>query len=185
MIEYDVIVIPGRGYKDGSLPPSSRSCIEKAVQLIQEGKAATIVLSGKYSHAVSHIPPKTEAWVMGEYAVTLNIDPSCIYLEEESQTTVENFYFVKKQFLIPNGWKRVCAIGIYPHTLRMQLNAEYVLGPEYTITTLRTDFRFPENIQKKIEGEETNKLRHAKVFLSQFEKGDHEAIYQAALHART
>jgi uncharacterized SAM-binding protein YcdF (DUF218 family) len=185
MIEFDAIIVPGRGFKDGKLPPSSESTVVRAIQIYQQGKCNTVIFSGKYSYLVEDNPPlKTEAAMMAEYAIKFNIPSSAILLEEDSQTTVENFYFVKKNILIPNGWTRIYAVGIFPHTKRMQLNAEYVLGPEYQLTTVATDFRFPSNIQKKVEAEEDTKYQIAKHFFKGMEKGDHEAIYQKALADR-
>ena len=184
VIEYDAIIVPGRGFKDGLLPPSSASTVQRAIQLYQEGKSAAVIFSGKYSHVLSETPPKTEAMMMGEYARTLNINLADVYLEEESQTTVENFYFVKKNILIPCKWTRICAIGISPHSKRMLLNAEYILGPEYQIRVLATDFRYPSNVQKKVEAEEYTKYQMAKHFFKDKVKGDHETIYQAALKDR-
>lgn len=181
MIEFDTMIVPGRGFKDGKLPPSSESTVERAIQIYQRGKCDVVIFSGKYTYTLEANPPETtEAKLMAAYASKFNIPSSVIYLEEDSRTTVENFYFVKKNFLIPNNWTRVCAIGIAPHSRRMALNAQYVLGPEYTITTVTTDFRFPPNVQKKVEAEEDTKYQIAKHFFKDITPGDHEAIYTKA-----
>ena len=182
MNTYDAIIIPGRGTtSENTLPESSISTIEKGVELYNKNQAPFIIFSGKYTWKLNAAPPpSTEAQLMAKYAKSLGLPQDAILLEENSQTTVANLCYVKEQFFLPKRWKKGLIIGIFPHTNRIKLNAEYVFGPEYEIDTLATDFVFSSEIQEKVVQEEESKLRDAEKWLSQFTKGDHKTIFKAA-----
>lgn len=181
MSKYEALIIPGRGTtSENTLPASCISTVEKAVDLYNDRKASFIIFSGMYTWKLNTSPPHTEAFLMANYARSLGLPNEAILLEENSQTTVANLCYVKELFFLPRKWRTGLIIGIFPHTNRIKLNAEYVFGPEYQIDTLATDFSFPPEVQKKVVQEELIKLEDAKKWLRQFTKGDHKAIFKAS-----
>lgn len=180
-MKYDAILVLGRGvYKDGSIPESAKSTIEKAVELFNASQADKIIFSGKWTYTLDYTPPTTEARVMANYAQSLGLPESATLLEEEAYTTVTNAYFIKKNFLIPNNWKRVVLVSTHPMSQRAHWTLGLIFGPEYTCDLINSDFYFSPDILKEKEAKEKEKRQYGKKFcqLHNLIPGDHETIFR-------
>jgi len=180
-MEYDAVLILGRGvYKDGSIPESAKSTVEKAVELYNSGAANRIIFSGNWTYNIDYTPPLSEAKAMATYASTLGLPKAAIFLEEESYSTVSNAYFIKKDFLIPNQWHRVVLVSVYPMDKRAKFVLETVFGPDYSCDLITTEFSFPQEVIEEKKLSERNKMKHAKEFyrVNSVIPGDHETIFK-------
>lgn len=178
-MNYDAILVLGRGvYKDGSIPESAKSTVEKAVELYNGHQAERIVFSGKWTYKADYIPPTTEARAMANYARTLGLPEKAIHLEEKSYTTVSNAYFIKTEFLIPNNWHRVLLVSVYPMDKRAHKAVSTLFGSDYVCDLVTTDFVFPSEILKDKEAKEKEKREYTKKLYEShsLKPGDHKEI---------
>jgi len=180
-MKYDAVLVLGRGvYKDGSIPESAKSTIEKAVELYKNGEAGRVIFSGRWTYSIDYTPPQTEAKAMADYASSLGLPNQAILLEEKSYTTVSNAYFIKKEFLIPNNWRRVVLVSVHPMDKRAHYVLNVVFGSEYVCDLVTCDFVFPPDALKEKEKKEAEKIIIAREFYAhhKINPGDHETIFR-------
>ena len=88
----DCIIVLGAG-TDGKTPnPVFRERLNHAVTLYENGYADTILLTGGYSPGNEH----SDAWIAGQYLLSMGIPKGAILLEENSTITQENLQFSKE-----------------------------------------------------------------------------------------
>ena len=180
-MKYDVIAVLGRGiYKDGSFSESAMSTVEKAVELYKDGEAPRIIFSGKHTYGLDYTPPTTEAEAMADYAKKLGLPDGAALVEKESLTTIMNWYFIKKKFLLPNNWKKVLLVSVVPMDERAKLTMDTILGEDYKTGLINCDFRFIGELAKEKKESESSKIVEAKELLkkSGVKAGDHEALLE-------
>jgi len=175
---YDAVLVLGSGIREGgSLPESSMAMVKKAVELVKSGCASYVIFSGRWSYALPHTPPVTEAKAMANYASSLGLPKEAILTEDESFTTVSNTCLVKKNILEKRNWKRIILISLYPQDKRAEYNLKRVLGRGYQSKTILADFQYPpEKLAALIETEKI-KIREARAFHKGIKAGDHEKIF--------
>ena len=174
---FDAIVVLGGGnHPDGSLNVDSAARVKKAVELFNRGLAVRIIFSGAYAMMLDVPPEKTEAASMKELAIELGISKSSILVEEQSQDTSSNAYFVMINFLKPNNWKNILVVAAEFHALRAKYLFEFVLGPNYQVDLAISDSGLTgEDLKKKIERERRS-LTVVKFLLGDTKPGDLVAI---------
>jgi uncharacterized SAM-binding protein YcdF (DUF218 family) len=178
MKKADVIIVLGRGiYKDGLIPESAQASIKKAVELYKNGKAGHITFSGKWSYSLDYTPPITEARAMANFSRDLGLPEQVIKLEEESDNTLSNCYYIKTRLLEPNNWKHIILITIDPQDKRAPYHMEKILGSGYAIETVPADFSFSEEKRTQLAAIEKQKMENVVTFYQDFTPGDHEAIF--------
>lgn len=181
MKKFEAIILLGRGvYMDESIPESAMCAVKDAVDFYNQKVTEHIIFSGKWSYKIDFTPPLTEAQAMANYAIKLGLPEEAITIEDESNTTVSNCYYIKKNILEPNNWKNVLLIGIKPQHIRAFFNLEYVLGHDYKCEVIPANYSFPPEKHKILEKIEIEKMIGAKKLFEPFKPGDHEAIYEAA-----
>jgi len=161
--------------KEGELTQIGRSRVEKAVSLYKFNHASRILLSGRHTHRITFIPPRTEAQAMREYAINLGVKPEHIYLEENSMDTLGNAYF-SKQFFLKYNWKSIIIITSNFHLARTQYLFKKVYGREFNFEIIPSlTFLPPENLMKHIDLE-AQTIDKYKVQLDQINDGDDIAV---------
>ncbi len=130
MAKYDAIVCLGGNVEPSGEPGRhARLRTDKAIELYQASVAPRIVFCGKWNslrHQQSR--PKTEAQDMADYAIRRGIPERNIILEEKSQSTAENIYFLRQDVLSRHDWSRVL-IETSPYSLhRIRLIVRKILG---------------------------------------------------------
>lgn len=179
--KYDVVLVLGSGvYKDGSIPESAEARIRKAKELFDKGTVDHIILSGKWSYRLDYTPPLSEAGAMAEYGESIELSHQKILLENESTTTMTNFYFIKK-ILRENGWRKVILVINRPYVERTKLNMEMVLGPDYECEVIEPDYRFPKEKEEELVRIEVEKIKVVREFYKDVKPGDDESIYNRGL----
>jgi uncharacterized SAM-binding protein YcdF (DUF218 family) len=129
---FDAIVVLGAGnLPNGSLNVDSTARAKKAVELFNRGLADRVIFSGSHAMRLEKVPPVSEAAGMAKLARTLGVPDESIYIEEKSQDTFSNAYFVKIDYLIPNNWKHILIVAAEFHSLRAMYIFNHVLGSKY------------------------------------------------------
>lgn len=128
-MKYDVIVVLAGGITNQeTLPESVKKRILLAKKFYDQKASPRILMSGKWSKYWDYIPPQhTEAMLMRQYAVSLGLPKSSILIEEHSQNTFENAFYVSKLFLEPRLWKKVLVVTSDFHINRAQYIFKQVL----------------------------------------------------------
>jgi len=179
---FDVALVLGSGIKaNGELANSSKSAVEKAVELLKEGEVSNLVFSGKWAWSLDYTPPLTEAEAMSLYAQSLGCSPDKIVTENTSVTTVSNLCLVKTEILLKKGWRKIVLIDNEPCHKRALLNMNKVLGPGFATKVVVTGFRYSDEVMRELKEAEGKKIQDAKDFYKDIENGDHETIYRLAM----
>ncbi len=167
----DVIVLLGGGInRDGSLPSEPRMRVEKAVELLNQGVAQFMIISGSHGFW-ARTPPRTEAEAMAQHATSLGISRDRIVLEDVSRDTASNA-ILTKAILEERGWKDLTVVTSKVHVPRAEYVFKKVLGPSYSVDF--TDV-IPRKPLFKLAGERA-RVAVIKRWIDHVEAGDHEAV---------
>lgn len=180
METYDAILVLGRGIdQEGNIPDSAKDTVNKAVDLYKKGVSERIIFSGKWSYKYQGEYSTTEAEAMAEYARELGLPEDAILIENESDDTVTNVYFIKTKFLIPNNWRKVLLVTIEVIETRAFMILKKVLGPDYRCDVVVVDYKLPEDIREDVIRTESKKVEWTRKSSKKFKDRDHESIYKA------
>lgn len=172
---FDCIVVLGHSAREDDTVMQAR--VRKGVELYQGGAAACLIMSGRWSFKLkASPPPRSEAAVMRDFAMSLGVPKEAFLLEDESTDTLSNAYFTKVRFLAPLGWRRICVVTSEVHAERALWLFRKVLGPEYAV--LRHEAPSSSSETELREGYERNArlLRQIQAILEDVEDGDNDAI---------
>lgn len=154
-MQFDVIVVLAGGLTpEGTLPQSVKDRVVVASNSYQHHRASKILMSGRWSSHWEHFPPlTTEAGLMRAYAISLGVPKKSILVEEHSQNTFENAFYVTKLFLEPNNWKKILVITSDFHIRRTSRIFSKLLGSEYSLQFLapKTNPGLAKKIQRQIK----------------------------------
>ncbi len=169
-----LIVVLGGGIDiTGELPLFVFQRLEKALELHKNYPDAKIVLSGKYSLQYGpHKPPCTEAHKMAEYLIEHGVLRSDVLLEEESQDTISNAYFLKKNIFMPRNETKAIIITSHFHLKRVEFVFRKVFGKSYHLQFVATLDILPANQMEPILSRQRDMLEHSKEFLEEMADGD-------------
>jgi uncharacterized SAM-binding protein YcdF (DUF218 family) len=139
MKRVDAIVAIGGGINcSGELSKTSASRVETAVDLFKQGLSDKLLFSGRWSHRLTQKPPFSEAEAMRRYATTRQISATAILLENKSQDTLSNAYFIKKDFVEYHKWNRIAVVTCPAHAARTQLVFSRIFGQSCDVVTYPT-----------------------------------------------
>lgn len=127
--------------EDWQLPEMVLDRVPTLVDLYQKRTADRLLLSGGYSvnfDLKGIKPPTTEARELKKVLVGLGVSEKSIYLEERSRDTIGNFYFSKKCYLEPKGWKKIAVVCADFHDERARALAKKILGVGYELKFVAT-----------------------------------------------
>jgi len=126
-----IVVLGGALGADGRLPRWVEARVERAVEAHRAGVAPRIIFSGRCGLMAPADPAVSEAAAMAAAARTMGLAEDAILLEEQSRDTLGNAYFVRRDFLDPNGWRRVRVVTSDFHLSRAAWVFRKVLGRGY------------------------------------------------------
>jgi uncharacterized SAM-binding protein YcdF (DUF218 family) len=126
-----IVVLGGTVAEDGSMAPWVGARVERAVEAYRQGVAPRVVFTGRTGLFGPPVPPVTEAAAMARYARTLGLPADAILLEERARDTLGNAYFVRHDFLDPNGWRTLRVVTSDFHLSRAAWVFRKVLGAGY------------------------------------------------------
>ena|SRR3989344_881217 len=157
----------------GKLNEQSLGRIGRGIQLLLEGRAKTLTLTGGYSFLADNGTTVSEQ--MRNYAIAQGVDSGSICLEELSRDTVGNAFFTKVLILDPHRLRRFCVVTNRYHEKR----ARQIFGFMYNIAPSEIPF---ETIDIGLtEAQKYHEEKSLEAFLTTFgglTPGDDEAILQ-------
>jgi uncharacterized SAM-binding protein YcdF (DUF218 family) len=166
MPEYDVVIIPGGGVREGGvLPPWVAARFDLALAVC--GDALLMPLSFGTPHRPPPLDrlgyPIVEAMAGARYLMDRQIDPARILLEASSYDTIGNAYFARTIHFIPRGFQRALVITSEFHMPRTEAVFRWVFGLEAPGTRCSLDFLTSpdagidgERLKERVERERTS-----------------------------
>lgn len=128
---YDVIAVLGYDFdRDSQLPEHVKKRLKIVSYMYHWAFASSIALSGKWPKSYDRrgeTPSQTEAQAMGQVLRDYSILPQALFYEEESQDTIGNAYYLKRNVFIPNKFRNALIICADYHVARVQ----YIFGKIY------------------------------------------------------
>lgn len=164
-----IVVLGGGITPEGGLPELVELRLRKAVELFQQ-HPSPIIVSGKYSLLIDEPPAKTEAQLMQEELVRLGVPVGQVLVEDQSQDTVANAYYVKK--LIKGKDTNITVVTSEFHSERAEFIFKKVFGPEFQIEAVATPSALSEEIREKVEARQLELMDLTQKFLHDMPDGD-------------
>ncbi|HTH16146.1 MAG TPA: YdcF family protein [Magnetospirillum sp.] len=110
---YDVAIILGaRIEPDGSPSPAMARRVAHGVELLRQGRARALLMTGGPTTAST-----PEARAMHALALALGADPDRVHLEERARNTIENA-LLSVPLVRRHGWRRLLVVTDSFHCLR-------------------------------------------------------------------
>jgi uncharacterized SAM-binding protein YcdF (DUF218 family) len=136
MKHYDAIIVLATepDHLTWKFPQQIYDCLDRAVDLLDRGVAPYAIMSGKVSLSLESKgiqQPFRECDAMADYLKSKGVADSNILLEGDSQDTISNLYYIKKQILIPKGMKHLAFVVADFRIPRLKLLCQRVLGSDY------------------------------------------------------
>jgi uncharacterized SAM-binding protein YcdF (DUF218 family) len=167
-----IVTFGGGITRDGLLFISSKTNVEKAVELFKEDPKQYIIVSGRYGYAIGYRPPKTEAKAMKEYAISLGVPASQIIMEQNSLDTVGNVYFVDKIVNRMKNVKSIRVVALYFHMKRSEYIFKKMFGNRYKIKFIKSHPDLPKERVKGIISREKGRLNLIRKLYGSVKEGD-------------
>lgn len=173
----DAIVVLGRSVNaDGSLGLIARARVDRALQLFEMGIAPRIIFTGKCGLMAEASPAVTEAAAMARHARAHGLPRAAALLEERAQDTIGNAYFVRTQWLDPNGWTSIRIVTSDFHVPRAAWVFGKVLGSAFDLShSPASSERFGRSVGVRAR-EESDIARFLSEWIGHLPDGDVEAI---------
>ena len=171
--KYDAIIVLASypDIKTWKFPQQVYNCLDKAKQLLEEGAAPVIALSGDRGVMFDNrgiVQPFRECDKMAEYLLEHGVPKSKILREGKSRDTISNLYYLKKQILIPRDMKNIHFVVASFRIPRIKFLCERILGNEYHVT-----FE-PIPAKKDSHYNEEHTWKVHELFLESMRPGDHQ-----------
>lgn len=169
---YDLIVVLGSKPDTANwlFPSHVYASLERAAQLLQNGAAPCIAVSGKWALSFDHAAvrqPFRECDAMADYLVEQGVAPESILREGESKDTIANLYCLKRTIVAPRGMKRVLIITADFRLARLQYLAQKIFGRSAQI-----NFETVPSSPSEPYPHEADTLARTKQFLAGMTDGD-------------
>ena len=175
MSNFDAIVMLGTqpDPKTWDFPEQIYDCLNKSAELISNGEAPFVVVSGKWSIALENRgiqQPFRECDKLADILYELGVDDTKILKESESMDTPSNLYYLKTKVLIPRNMKQILFVVAEFRVARLKFLCKRILGPDYVVgfDTIACDPGPTYN--------ETNTLKVQEEFLKPMKDGEHSYL---------
>jgi uncharacterized SAM-binding protein YcdF (DUF218 family) len=140
-------VLGNRLKPDGSLGGTSKSRVEKGVDLLQSGAAPVLLFSGGFGYSgPDHV---TEAAQMKSYAISIGAEETAILLEERSRDTIGNAFHIREIARL-HKWRAIQLVTSESHLDRAVYIFCRILSPIRVATT---------SVPNALSGVELNEVR--------------------------
>ncbi len=185
-----IIVLGGGIDLYGNLPDFVYQRLDKAVELYHQltnqlrsttnrQKNTKIVLSGKYSFLYNQLgkaPPVTEAKAMAQYLKEKGFSDEQILIENQSQDTISNAYYLKKEIFLPYQQKEAYIISSRFHLERVRYIFNKVFGSGYRLKFVGVREQLAPAEEQKIIAHQKQLLAKTKKILEPMADGNHSFL---------
>ena len=178
----EIAVVLGGGLHDDGQPTPSTLARADAAAALARTRDVAVIVSG--SHGAGPKPKRTEAAFMADRLVQRGIQPTRIFLEDDSRDTVTNAAFVAERYLATLEPRRLIIITSPFHMARALATFALVLGPAWP---LEAHPSAPGSNETQLAATETRYLEHTRAVLEGIKPGDTARIaarVRATLHER-
>jgi len=154
--------------------------VKQSVRVFESLANARLLFTGKYGHKGNAEPKKSQAQAMFDYAKGMgSLNESKVILEEESESTIHQFYLIKTKILIPQKIRKIHLVTDEIHMPRALMTLKGILGEDFKIISSTSDVRIGGGWRSLIEDSEKRLLEMTeKDLYSRIPLGDHEAWYK-------
>lgn len=168
------IIVLGCGIDaKGNLSPDATASVQLGANTLTEAQDTCLIMTGNVSYKATFKPSISEAQAMKDYAVSLGVSVSKIFVETESKDTLGNLFFTKQNLLLPLEITDTTIVRGPNHSNgRINYLANKVLGGEYNYHLIEPDIERPDEQER-----EQKSLALAKKWLDSIPNGDMNAIY--------
>lgn len=143
----------------------------------RNNKVVKIVLTGKYSFLYGvNKPPTTEAEKMAQYLLSKNIPKKDFFMEKNSQDSISNAYYLKKNIFIPKNESQAVIITSHFHLERVKYIFQKILGPDYKLEFIGLQEHLPQEEEKKVLQRQKELLLKTRLLLAKMKDGDHQFL---------
>lgn len=174
MKSYDIIAVLGNGFtKDWQIPLHQKERLKKARDFYRKGLSNSIAVCGKWSinwDRKSITPPTTEAQIMKQELVELQVPSRNILKEEYSKDTIGNAYYLKRHIVLPNKYKKLVILCADYAENRVRFIFQKIYGNKFeiSITTTTTPYGKDPTVKKV----QDDLLKEQQTFLQDMTDGD-------------
>ena len=117
--EADVIIVLGAAAYESGVTPVFAERINHAAELLKQGYADTIILTGGVAEGNS----VSDAWIAEQYALSIGLSEEDLILEEDSTITYENMSY-SRQIMEDNGFETAIIVSEPLHMKRAMMMAK-------------------------------------------------------------
>ena len=133
---YDAIIVLATepDHTTWKFPQQIYDCLDRTADLLSREEAPCAIVSGKWSLSLESRgiqQPFRECDAMADYLKSKGVAENKILLEGDSQDTISNLYYLKKQILMPQNMKRLLFVVADFRIPRLKLLCQRVLGNDY------------------------------------------------------
>jgi uncharacterized SAM-binding protein YcdF (DUF218 family) len=171
-MKYDLIIVLATqpDTTTWKFPKQIYDCLDKASELFNQQQARLIATSGKWSTALDNkgiMQPFRECDAMADYLIAKGVPDNKILREGDSQDTISNLYYLKKNFLMPNDMKNLLFVVAEWRIPRLTFLCQRILATDYNVSFS------PIPSTKPAEHDEALAFEKQKKFLEPMKDGDH------------
>ena len=175
--KFDAIVVLGYELKKNfELKNIAKYRVERANELFEKGLASKVIFLGSHSFWNKDKPEITEAKAMRDYAISKGLPKNVTLLEENSKDSIGNAYFVRKNYLEKNNWKKIIVVTTDFHIPKTKYVFQKVLGNNYYFKTESTKSGLSASKVKELKLRERKVVDWFKKYFENTRDGDLEMI---------
>lgn len=172
-----IVVLGGGIDLKGNLPSHVYQRLNKAIELHKKLPSSKIVLTGKYSFLYGvNKPSTTEAEKMAQYLLSKNIPKKDLFMEKNSQDSISNAYYLKKNIFIPKNEPQAIIITSHFHLERVKYIFQKVFGSQYRLEFIGLQEYLPKEEEKKVLQRQKELLLKTRLLLAMMKDGDHDFL---------
>lgn len=172
MKTYDSILVLGSqpDYTTWRFPSHTYDSLDRAVELINQGAAPYLALSGDHALKYDHTgitQPFRECDAEEEYVLSKGLAPSKILKEGESRDTIAQFYYLKNLVFRPHNIHNVLMVTVDFRVERLKFMWQKVMGPNYLLAIETVPYE-----DKDVYTSEAKTLKRQQEWLKDVADGD-------------
>jgi hypothetical protein len=158
MPDYDLIVVPGGGVREGGqLPPWVTTRFDAALQAV--GDAHILALSAGTPHRKD--TQLLESVAGARYLINQGFDPARILVETNSYDTIGNAYFARVIHIVPGDFRRLLVITSLFHAARTETAFRWIMALE-PAWKCRLDFLAVPDAGMSSDAQEARRMKEGK-----------------------
>lgn len=138
MTSYDAIVVLATqpDVTTWEFPAQIFDCLNKAIELFEDGIAPYIITSGDRSISIvarGLRQPFKECDKLADYLIEHGVPRGSVLLEGDSRDSISNLYYLKTEFFIPKQMTKILFVVAEFRIPRLKFLCQRILGSDYQV----------------------------------------------------